>query len=145
MLIREGRGCRDKGGTVKEQQYSLGAGSWFASRDIHNNIFELPIKGFADGSGSKESACNAEDPGSIPGLGRSSGEGNDCPLQYSCLEKESLNRVSCRDSCDSTDCSPSGSSVHGISQARTQEPFSSPEDLPHPAIKPPSPFTPIKI
>ena len=38
MLIREGRGCRDKGGTVKEQQYSLGAGSWFASRDIYITI-----------------------------------------------------------------------------------------------------------
>ena len=35
---------------------------------------------------SKESACSAGDPGSIPGLGRSPGEGNDNPLQYSCLE-----------------------------------------------------------
>ena len=35
---------------------------------------------------SKESACNAEDPGSIPGLERSPGEGNGNPLQYSCLE-----------------------------------------------------------
>jgi len=34
----------------------------------------------------KESACSAEDPGSIPGLGRSPGEGNGNPLQYSCLE-----------------------------------------------------------
>ena len=34
----------------------------------------------------KESACNAGDPASIPGLGRSSGEGNGNPLQYSCLE-----------------------------------------------------------
>ena len=38
------------------------------------------------GSDGKESACNARDPGSIPGLGRSSGEGNGNPLQYSCLE-----------------------------------------------------------
>ena len=35
---------------------------------------------------SKESACNAWDTGSIPGLGRSPGEGNGYPLQYSCLE-----------------------------------------------------------
>ena len=35
---------------------------------------------------SKESACNAGDPGLIPGLGRSPGEGNVNPLQYSCLE-----------------------------------------------------------
>ena len=34
----------------------------------------------------KESTCNAGVPGSIPGLGRSHGEGNDNPLQYSCLE-----------------------------------------------------------
>ena len=33
----------------------------------------------------KESACNAGDPGSIPQLGRSPGEGNGNPLQYSCL------------------------------------------------------------
>ena len=36
---------------------------------------------FPGGSVSKESACNAEDPGSIPGLGRSPGEGNSNPLQ----------------------------------------------------------------
>ena len=35
----------------------------------------------------KESACNEGDPGSIPGLGRSPGEGNGNPFQYSCLEK----------------------------------------------------------
>ena len=34
----------------------------------------------------KESACNAGDPGLIPGLGRSSGGGHGNPLQYSCLE-----------------------------------------------------------
>ena len=34
----------------------------------------------------KESACNEGDPGLIPGLGRSSGEGDGYPLQYSCLE-----------------------------------------------------------
>ena len=34
----------------------------------------------------QESACSAEDLGSIPGLGRSPGEGNGNPLQYSCLE-----------------------------------------------------------
>ena len=38
------------------------------------------------GSDSKESACNAGDPGSIPGLGRSSEEGNGNPLQYCCME-----------------------------------------------------------
>ena len=38
--------------------------------------------GFPDGSVGKESACNAGDPGSIPGLGRSAGEGIGYPLQY---------------------------------------------------------------
>ena len=38
------------------------------------------------GSAGKESACNVGDLGSIPGLGRSPGEGNGNPLQYSCLE-----------------------------------------------------------
>ena len=39
------------------------------------------------GPDSKASACNAGNPGSIPGLGRSPGEGNGNPLQHSCLEK----------------------------------------------------------
>ena len=38
------------------------------------------------GSEVKASASNAGDPGSIPGLGRSPGEGNGNPLQYSCLK-----------------------------------------------------------
>ena len=38
------------------------------------------------GSDGKESACNAGDPDLILGLGRSLAEGNDYPLQYSCLE-----------------------------------------------------------
>ena len=43
-------------------------------------------EGFPGSSAGKESACNAEDPSSIPGLGRSPGEGNGYPLQYSGLE-----------------------------------------------------------
>ena len=42
--------------------------------------------GFPGGSDSIESVCNAEDPGLIPGSGRSPGEGNGNPLQYSCLD-----------------------------------------------------------
>ena len=42
--------------------------------------------GFPSGSDGKDSACNSGDPGSIPRLGRSSGEGNGNPLQYFCLE-----------------------------------------------------------
>ena len=44
------------------------------------------IQGFPHSSVSQESACHAGDPGSIPKLGRSSGEGNGNLLQYSCLE-----------------------------------------------------------
>ena len=42
--------------------------------------------GFPHGSVGKESACNTGDQGSIPESGRSSGEGNGNPVQYSCLE-----------------------------------------------------------
>ena len=42
--------------------------------------------GFLGGSDSKESTCKAGDMGLIPGLGRSPGEGNGNPLQYSCPE-----------------------------------------------------------
>ena len=41
---------------------------------------------FPGGSDGKESTCNAGDLGSIPGSGKSLGEGNGNPLQYSCLE-----------------------------------------------------------
>ena len=44
------------------------------------------IKGFPHSSVSKESACNAGDPGSIPGSGRYPGEGKGNPLQYFCLK-----------------------------------------------------------
>ena len=42
--------------------------------------------GFPGGSDCKEFACNAGDPGLVPGLGRSPGRGHGNPLQYSCLE-----------------------------------------------------------
>ena len=57
----------------------------FMNQEVEMEMALLTV-GFPGGSDSKESACNAGDPGSIPGLGRSSGEGNHYPLQYSCLE-----------------------------------------------------------
>ena len=51
--------------------------------------------GFPGGSVSKESACNVGDPGLIPGLGRSLGEGNGNPLQYSCLQN-SMDSEACQ-------------------------------------------------
>ena len=56
---------------------------------IHYFVFDHLFKttwGFPGGSEGKASACSAGDPGSMPGLGRSPGEGNGNPLQYSCLE-----------------------------------------------------------
>ena len=47
----------------------------------------VAISYFSGGSDSEASAYNPGDPGLIPGLGRSSGEGNGNPLQYSSLEK----------------------------------------------------------
>ena len=44
------------------------------------------LKGFLSGSVLKESTYNAGDEGSVPGSGRSPGEGNGNPFQYSCLE-----------------------------------------------------------
>ena len=49
---------------------------------------DFPGVGVPGGSDSKGSAYNVGDLGSIPGLGRSPGEGNGCPHQYSCLEMD---------------------------------------------------------
>ena len=59
--------------------------------------------GFPQSSVGKESACNAGDSGSIPGSGRSPGEGNGNPLQYSCLEN-----LMDREACQAT--------VHGVTR-----------------------------
>ena len=58
------------------------------------------------GSDGKESTYNAGDLGLIPGLGKSLGEGNGNPLQYSCLEN-SMNRGGWQDT------------VHGIAKSQT--------------------------
>ena len=50
------------------------------------SMFCRTLEGFPGSSADKESACNAGDPDSIPGLGRPPGEGNGNPLWYSCLE-----------------------------------------------------------
>ena len=65
-------------------------------------LFSLILDSFPDSSVGKESTCNAGDPNSIPGLGRSPGEGNSYPLQYSGLEN-SMDRI-----------------VHGVTKSQTQ-------------------------
>ena len=62
--------------------------------------------GFPGGSDGKASACSVGDLGSIPGLGRSPGEGNGNPLQYSCLE-------------NSMDGGAWWATVHGVAKSRT--------------------------
>ena len=54
----------------------------------------MAYQGFPGGSDGKESTCNVGDPGSIPGFGRSPGDGNGSPLQYSELEN-SMDRDAC--------------------------------------------------
>ena len=63
----------------------------------------MPARSFPCGSAAKESTCNAEDLGSVPGLGRPPGEGKGYPFQYFGLE-------------NSIDCI-----VPGILKALTQE------------------------
>ena len=64
-------------------------------------------KGFLCGSKGKESACNAGDLSSIPGLGRSPGEENGYPLQYSCLGNP-------------MDRGAWWATVHGVARSRTR-------------------------
>ena len=61
---------------------------------------------YPGGLNAKESACNAGDPSSIPGLGRSSEEGNGNPLQSSCLENP-------------MDRGAWWAAVHGVAKSRT--------------------------
>ena len=65
-------------------------------REMGQHLWALDLRrGFPGGSAGKESACNAGDPGLIPGSGRSPGEGKGNPLQYACLEN-SMDRGACR-------------------------------------------------
>ena len=64
-------------------------GGFLTTRATCGALNSTPLNfyyGFVGGAGGTESACSAGDPGSIPGLGKSPGEGNDNPLQYPCLE-----------------------------------------------------------
>ena len=60
---------------------------------LYCSILIRSYKGFPGGSADKESTCNEGDLGSIPGLEKSSGEGNGYPLQYAGLENLGLQRV----------------------------------------------------
>ena len=71
-------------------------------RPISQTFGHRVFLGFPCGSTGKESTCNEGDLGSIPGLGRSLGEGNGCPLQYSGLEN------------------PMDYIVHGVTKSQTR-------------------------
>ena len=60
--------------------------AWGPVFNLQHPQLELNFLGFPGGSNSKESSCNAGDPGLILGLKRRPGKGNGNPLQYSCLE-----------------------------------------------------------
>ena len=72
------------------------------------NLSEPKIGKWTGGSGDKESACNAGDPGLTPGSGRSPGGGDGNPLQYSCLE-------------NSTDRGCWWATVHGVTESHMTE------------------------
>ena len=80
---------------------------WFDSflrRKTYTSYMTHPKLG---GSNDKESACSAGDPGSIPGSGRSPGEGNGNPLQHTCLENPA-DRGAWR------------ATVHGVAKSQTR-------------------------
>ena len=79
----------------------------FQVEDPHLTNNYNKLGGFPGGSDGKESACNAEDPGLIPGLGRSPGEGNGNPLHYSCPQNP-MDRGVCQ------------SAAHGVAKSWTQ-------------------------
>ena len=68
-------------GWARNQFYSS-----YVTFEMSNKGTYADSRGFPGGSDIKASACNVGDPGLIPGSGRSPGEGNGNPLQYSCLE-----------------------------------------------------------
>ena len=74
---------------------------------IVNYFFPLWLLAFPGGPEVKASAWNAGDVGSIPGSGRSPGEGNGNPLQYSCLG-------------NSTDRGAWRATVHGVAKSQTR-------------------------
>ena len=69
---------------------------------------ETVLSTIRDGSDGKESACNKGDPGSISGSGRSPGERNGYPFQYTCLE-------------NSTDREAWWVTVHGVAESDITE------------------------
>ena len=87
-------------------QMIMGGKCWKLELDAKPSVSHYP-KTLPGGSNGKASARNVGDQGLIPGLGRSPGEGNGNPLQYSCLE-------------NSMDGGAWWATVHGVSRSRTR-------------------------
>ena len=91
-----------------EIKLSTSSGSQKKQENFIKKIYFCFIhRGIPGGSDSKASACNAGDLGSIPGSGRSPGEGNGNPVKYSCLENP-------------MDGEAWWATVHGVAKNQTQ-------------------------
>ena len=96
--------------SLRECQVQIGTCQEHCQLLNNKSICHLPLLrflvDFSGGSDGKASAYNVGDPGSILGLGRSPGEGNGNPLQYSCLENP-------------MDGGAWKATVHGVTKSRT--------------------------
>ena len=104
--------CKADGDTDIENKGMGERGRWDELEDWDWHIYIIDTmygigRGFPGGLYGKVSACNAENLGLIPGLGRSPGEGNGNPLQYSCLENP-------------MDGGAWYAPVHGVAKSRTR-------------------------
>ena len=104
-------GWRRKGGKLQEGNRWAGrlqgpGVAWEGSDPFSIDSYHVLKMGFPGGSDGKEPACNVGDLGSVPGLGRSLGEGNGYPLQHSGLE-------------NSMDKGAWWATVHGVSKSQT--------------------------
>ena len=101
-----------KGRKDASEEHHQARGVWRSTRHLllewDTNYYGmiLTYRGFPGGSTSKKSTCNVGDLGSISGLGRSPGEGNGYPLQYSGLE-------------NSMDRGTWQATVHGVAKSQT--------------------------
>ena len=80
--------------------------AFYLANSCEQTVIACTLVEFLGDSDGKESACNAGDLGSIPGAGRSPGERNGNPLQYSCLE-------------NSMDRGAWWAIVHGVTKSQT--------------------------
>ena len=113
-------------GWERKMVQSLGKAGWRFLKWL-----SIELASFPGGLAGKESACNVGDLGSMPGSGRSPGEGNGSPLQYPCLE-DSMDRGAWR------------ATVHGVAKSRTR-PKQLTLSLPYDPASPPPGMYPREV